>query len=78
LSATTICSEIRELGSPSSSASDPLPHLSHQQPYDLPNNEADDDLIMMMVVIMVTMMILEMMVECRKHIGNKVTHNTKS
>jgi len=33
-----------ELGSPSSSASDPLLHHSHQQPYDLPNNEADDNL----------------------------------
>ena len=33
-----------ELGSLSSSASDPLRHHSDIQPYDLPNNEADDDL----------------------------------
>jgi len=33
-----------ELGSPSSSTSDPLLHHSQQQPYNLPSNEADDDL----------------------------------
>ena len=41
---TTLSAQRSELGSLSSSASDPLRHHSHQQPYDIPSHEATDDL----------------------------------